>query len=78
MGTTQTSLRIPSEIAERYSRLADTTGRTKAFYVNKALEGSIDLLEHEFGILHDVEEWRAGRLETVTLEEMADELGLAR
>lgn len=38
---------------------------------------SIDRLEYEYGILKDVEDYRAGRLEAVTLDELEESLGLA-
>ena len=77
MATTLVSIRIPAEISARYERLAKKSGRTKSFYMNKALEGSIDHLEYVYGILKDVEDYRAGRLETVTLDELEQNLGLA-
>ena len=55
MPTAVTSMRIPADLNERYSRLAKETGRTRAFYFTEALEGSIDRLEREYGILRDVE-----------------------
>lgn len=77
MATATAALRIPEELAERYSRLAKATGRTKTFYMNEALEGSIDRLEYEYGILQQVEDWRADRLETFSLEEVREHCGLA-
>ncbi|MFQ8745186.1 MAG: hypothetical protein ACLR82_05245 [Bifidobacterium longum] len=44
--------------------------------MNEALTESIDRLEHEYGIMKKVEDWRAGRLETVTLDELEESLGL--
>ena len=37
MATAVTSMRIPTELNERYSRLAKETGRSRSFYVNEAL-----------------------------------------
>lgn len=71
------TLRLPEDIAERYSRLAHETGRTKTYYMTEALAESIDRLEYEYGILKKVEDWRAGRLETVSLDELEESLGLA-
>ena len=64
MATAVTSMRIPTELNERYSRLAKETGRSRSFYVNEALQESIDRFEYEYGILKDIEDYRAGRLET--------------
>lgn len=76
MATVITVLRMPEDLVARYDRLAKLTGRTKTFYMNEALAESIDRLEYEYGIMGKVEEWRAGRLETVTLDELEESLGL--
>ena len=77
MATSTAALRMPEELAARYDRLAKSTGRTKTFYMTEALSESIDRLEYEYGILKKVEDWRAGRLETVSLDELEESLGLA-
>jgi RHH-type rel operon transcriptional repressor/antitoxin RelB len=43
--------------------------------VTGAQKSSVDRLEREFGILKDVEGFRVGKLETVSLEELEGELG---
>lgn len=76
MATASTTLRMPVDLAARYERLAKSTGRTKTFYMNKALADykaladSIDRLEYEYGLLQQVEDFRAGKLETYSLEEV--------
>lgn len=77
MATAVTSMRIPTELNARYSRLAKETGRSKSFYVNEALANSIDQLEYEYGLMKKVEDFRAGKVETVTLDELEESLGLA-
>lgn len=77
MATATAALRIPEGLSERYAALARSTGRTKTFYMTEALEESIDRLEYEYGILKDVEDYRAGRLETYSLEEVRAHCGLA-
>lgn len=77
MGTAITALRLPDVLASRYDRLAKATGRTKTYYMTEALENSIDRLEYEYGLMKKVEDFRAGRLETVTLDELEESLGLA-
>lgn len=77
MATAVTSMRIPTELNARYSRLAKETGRSKSFYVNEALAAEIDRLEYEYGLMKKVEDFRAGKLETVTLDELEESLGLA-
>ncbi len=77
MATVVTSIRISTEIFERYNRLAKETGRSRSFYVNEALQEAIDRFEHEYGLMKKVEDFRADRLETVTLDELEESLGLA-
>lgn len=76
MATTAMPVRVPNDLAARYDRLAKSTGRTRTFYVNEALAESIDRLEYEYGLMKKVEDYRAGRLETVTLDELERDLGL--
>lgn len=76
MATVATSLRIPADLSERYNRLAEETGRSRSYYVNEALADSIDRFEYEYGILKDVEDYRAGRLKTYSLAEVGEMLGL--
>ena len=77
MATTTAALRMPEDLANRYDRLAKSTGRTKTFYMTEALAAEIDRLEYEYGLMKKVEDFRAGRLETVTLDELEESLGLA-
>lgn len=77
MATSLTAIRTPEDVMDRYTRLAKETGRSRSYYINEALSASIDRLEYEYGILRKVEDWRAGRLETVSLDELEDSLGLA-
>lgn len=77
MATAAMPVRVPEELASRYDRLAKTTGRTRTYYVTEALEESIDRLEYEYGILKQVEDFRAGRLETYSLDEVREHCGLA-
>ena len=77
MATATAALRMPEDLAIRYDRLAKSTGRTKTFYMTEALAAEIDRLEYEYGLLKKVEDYRAGRLETVTLDELEESLDLA-
>lgn len=76
MATTLTAIRAPEDVMERYTHLADETGRSRSYYINKALEESIDRLEYEYGLLKDVEDYRAGRLKTYSLAEVGEMLDL--
>lgn len=77
MATATAALRMPADLSARYDRLAKSTGRTKSYYMNEALSDSIDRLEYEYGLLKDVEDFRAGRLETYDIEEVRRHCGLA-
>lgn len=77
MATATAALRLPEDLANRYDRLAKSTGRTKTFYMTEALAAEIDRLEYEYGLMKKVEDYRVGRLETVTLDELEESLGLA-
>lgn len=70
------SFRIKPEINERYTKLAQETGRSKSYYMNQAIEDAIERLEFEYRIMKDVEDYRAGRLETYTIDEMRAHCGL--
>lgn len=74
--TSTVMIDVPQELLARYDRLAETTGRSREFLMNEALEQSIDKLEYEFGLLKTVEDHRAGKLETYSLDEVREALGL--
>ena len=74
--STTTAIRLPEDLARRYDRLAKETGRTKTYYMAEALADSIDQLEYEYGILKQVEDFRAGRLETYSIDEVREHCGL--
>ena len=52
------------------------TGRTKTYYLIQALAESIDRLEYEYNLMQKIEDWRAGRLQTVSLDELEADLGV--
>lgn len=74
--TSTVMIDVSQELLARYDRLAETTGRSREFLMNEALEHSIDKLEYEFGLLKTVEDYRAGKLETYSLDEVREALGL--
>lgn len=74
--TSTVMIDAPQELLARYDKLAETTGRSREFLMNEALEQSIDKLEYEFGLLKTVEDYRAGKLETYSLDEVCEALGL--
>lgn len=74
MNKVSISLRIDADLAARYEKLAKATERTKSFYIVKALEDSIEQLEYEYGLLKQVEDYRAGKLETYSFEDIKNAL----
>lgn len=74
--TSTVMIDVPQELLARYDRLAEATRRSREFLMNEALEQSIDKLEYEFGLLKTVEDYRAGKLETYSLDEVREALGL--
>lgn len=75
--TVPTAVRLPVSLVERYTQLAISTGRSRTYYITQALEQSISELEYQYGLLAKVERYRAGELDTVTLDELEENLGLA-
>lgn len=76
MATIATTMRVPDDVAARYDRLAKATGRTKTFYMTKALRDAIDSMEYEYGILQELEGYRSGKTVAYSSEEMRTRCGL--
>lgn len=74
--STTAAIRLDDALAARYDELAKNTGRTKTFYMTQALEESIDTLEYIYNLRKQSEDWRAGKLETYTLDEARRLCGL--
>lgn len=70
------SVRIPDELARRFEALAQETNRPKSYYVREALERAIDDLEDIYLAEARLENLKAGRSRTYTLEEAEKLLGL--
>lgn len=49
-----------------------------ALRIPQDLAGRYDRLEYEYGLTQKVEDWRAGRLETVSLDELEAALAEVR
>lgn len=71
-----TSLRLDPQLERRYENLARQTHRSKSFYLRQAIEQAIDNLEFEYRVLSAVEDVRAGRMKTYSLDEAEGLLGL--
>lgn len=72
-----TSIRLPEEAERRLDALSRNTGRSKAFYIREAILEHLDDLEDIYLAEKRLEDLRAGRSRTYTLEEVERELGLA-
>jgi len=70
------TIRIPKEIETRLSFLSEQTGRTKSFYIKEALLEHITDLEDIYIAEKRLEDIRAGRTKTVSLQEVMKEHGM--
>ena len=71
------SLRLPPELNQRLSHLAEQTGRSKTFYMLEAIRDHLDDLEDLYLAEQRLIDVRAGRSRTVSLDDVERELGLA-
>ena len=71
------SIRLPSEIESRLSALAMRTGRSKTFYVTEAITEHLEDLEDFYLAEQRLVDLRAGKSDTVSLDELMARYGLA-
>ncbi|WP_172193333.1 type II toxin-antitoxin system RelB family antitoxin [Actinomyces faecalis] len=71
-----TSIRLDPQIERRYEALARHTHRSKSFYLRQAIEQAIDRMEFEYRVLSAVEDVRAGRMKTYSLDEAETLIGV--
>ena len=71
-----TSVRLRPDLEERLTRLAEETHRSKSFYITQAVDEYIDHLEYVYSLRQQVEDYRAGKLKTYTLDEMIERYDL--
>jgi RHH-type rel operon transcriptional repressor/antitoxin RelB len=71
------ALRLPPELEQRLDALAKATGRSKSFYAREAIVEYIGDLEDVYLAERRLEELRAGRTDTIPLDEMMKRYGLA-
>lgn len=70
------SLHLPDDVAARLQRLAERTGRSKTFYMVEAIHRHIDDLEDLYLAEKSLIDLRAGRSQTVPLEEVMKRYGM--
>ena len=71
------AIRLPTEVESRLEALAKATGRTKTFYARQAIVEHLDDLEDLYLAEHELEVIRAGKSETLPLEEVMKHYGMA-
>ncbi|WP_236869909.1 type II toxin-antitoxin system RelB family antitoxin [Candidatus Bandiella numerosa] len=70
------SIKLDKNIEDRLHYLSKETGRTISFYVREAIQSKLEDLEDIYLAEKALEDIRAGRSETYTLEEVKQSLGL--
>lgn len=70
------SIRLPHEIEDRLENLAAKTGRSKSFYVKEAILEHLDDIEDIYLAEKRLEDIRAGRVQTIPLQEVMKKYGM--
>jgi RHH-type rel operon transcriptional repressor/antitoxin RelB len=70
------SIRLPHEIENRLEKLSLQTGRSKSFYVKEAIIEHLDEIEDVYLAEKRLEDIRAGRTQTIPLEEVMKRYGM--
>ena len=72
-----TSIRLEPAIEQRLDRLAQMTGRTKAYYLRELVQNGLDDLEDLYIAEQRMIDIKAGRSTTVSLESVMKRYDLA-
>ena len=72
-----TSIRLDPAIEQRLDRLAQMTGRTKAYYLRELVQDGLDDLEDLYIAEQRMIDIKAGRSTTVSLESVMKRYDLA-
>ncbi len=64
-----TTIRLSAEMEQRLTRLADATGRSKAFYLRKLIEDNFEDLEDAYLAEQTLERIRQGEEDILSHEE---------
>ncbi len=70
------SIRLPHEIENRLEKLSAQTGRSKSFYVKEAILEHLDDIEDIYLAEKRLEDIRAGRTQTIPLQEVMKKYGM--
>jgi RHH-type rel operon transcriptional repressor/antitoxin RelB len=76
MEMTMLALRLPPDIETRLDELAKRTGRSKSFYAREAIVEHLEDLEDVYLAEKSLQDLRAGRSDTVPLEELMKRYGV--
>jgi RHH-type transcriptional regulator, rel operon repressor / antitoxin RelB len=76
MEDTMLAIRLPADIESRLDALAKATGRTKTFYAREAIIEHLADMEDLFLAEKELQDIRAGRAQTVPLEDVMKRYGL--
>jgi RHH-type rel operon transcriptional repressor/antitoxin RelB len=71
-----TSVRLDPAIEERLDRLAERTGRTKAYYLREMIESGLEDLEDYYLASATMENVRRGKEKVYSAEDVRSDLGL--
>lgn len=70
------SLRLPEDLSRRLNSLAAQTGRSKTFYMLEAIKQHLDELEDLYLAEQRLQDVRAGRSMTHSLDDVERRIGL--
>lgn len=70
------SLRLPDDLSSRLQNLAQLTGRSKTFYMIEAIREHLDDLEDLYLAEQRLTANRAGKSQSIPLEELMKRYGL--
>lgn len=70
------AIRLPVEVETRLDALAKATGRTKTFYAREAILEHLDDLEDLYLAEQRLIDIRAGKTQTIPLEEVMKRYGM--
>jgi RHH-type rel operon transcriptional repressor/antitoxin RelB len=71
-----TSIRLDPKVEQRLDRLADVTGRTKAFYLRELIEAGLEDMEDLYLAEQATIARRAGRTKSIPIEDVMKRYGM--
>ncbi len=71
------SIRLPDDLESRLAKLANLTGRTKAFYIREAIADHIEDLEDLYLAEQRLDQINLGKVKTIPLADVMKDYGLA-